>query len=198
MFRFIRRYNHIAFAVVLTWAIILLAAVSYLWWESTDDHYQDVTWNDSPQPSITGEEIETPTGTITIYKAEAPSDFEAERDLRYVSMATGKVASLADDPEALVYGEKAVGKLGRIGLVKTGIRAERPVFDLVFVSFPDLERFLIAKSVDSLDTVQQLDNQTFSAIVWYKKDLARFHVIDAQTGKIEISRDLGFSQSPSS
>jgi hypothetical protein len=148
--------------------------------------------NPTEESLVTGEEIETPEGTITFYKSEVPDDRDAVRDARYVSMATGKVTRVADDPSALIYQEKAVGEIGRIALIKTAVRDERPVFDLVFVSFPELDRFTIARAIDALDTTQQIDDNTFSAIVWDEPELARFIIVDARTGAIELARSLDF------
>jgi hypothetical protein len=184
--RLLRRYNQAALAIVLTWAVVAAAVISFYTW-------REVQWETPTEESlVTGEEIETPEGTITFYKSEVPDDRDAVRDARYVSMATGKVTRVADDPSALIYQEKAVGEIGRIALIKTAVRDERPVFDLVFVSFPELDRFTIARAIDALDTTQQIDDNTFSAIVWDEPELARFIIVDARTGAIELARSLDF------
>lgn len=192
---FLRRYNQIALAVLLTWALVSLAVISFYWWRSTQDFGNDVHWSKSNKPSVTGEEFETTDGTITAYKAEVPNDFEAVRDVRYVAMASGKVTTISNDRKALIYGERGVGKLGRVALIKTGERDDRPVFDFVFVSFPELNRFVVAQSIASLDTVQQLDDTEFSAIVWDDAEAARFVIVDAKNGKINATRRLEFSNS---
>ena len=191
--RLLRRYNQVALAIVLTWALVASAVVSFFAWKASQefDHYRE--W-ESPMEDhpVTGEEIETSEGIITAYKSEVPEDHEAVRDVRYVSMSTGNVVQVADDPTALIYQEKPVGDVGRVALIKTGMRAEKPIFDFVFVSFPDLNRFTIARAIGALDTTQQLDDDTFSAIVWDETERARFIIVDARTGTIELSRSLDF------
>lgn len=192
--QFLRRYNQIALAIFLTWALILLSVISFSWWTSTQELADDVH-RAANKPSVSGEEFKTLQGTITAYKSEASDDPEAMRDVRYVAMATGKVTAISNDAKALVFGEKGVGELGRTALVKTGMRGNRPMFDLIFVSFPNLNRHVIAKSIDSLDTVQQLDDSKFSAIIWDDRDKARFVIVDAESGTIQATRNLDFSSS---
>jgi hypothetical protein len=191
---FLRRYNQIALAIVLTWVLILLGVGSFFSWRSTQEFPDDARWGTANKPSVSGEEFETSNGTITAYKSGSPDDFEALRDVRYVAMATGKVTAISNDAKALIYGERAVGELGRVALLKTGTRNDRPIFDFVFISFPDLDRHVIARSIDSLDTVQQLDDSKFSAIVWGNYDEARFVIVDTKTGSIQDSRNLDFSR----
>ena len=191
--RLLRRYNHIALAVLLTWVLVLLALGSFYWWRSTQSYLNDVHWSETNKPSVTGEEIETTQGTFTVYKSEVPDDFEAVRDVRYVAMDSGKVTAISNDPNSLVYGEREVGTLGRVALIKTGTRNDRPIFDLVFVSFPELNRFVVAQSIDALDTVQQLDDTEFSAIIWDDTEAARFVIVDTKTGGIIATRSLDFS-----
>lgn len=191
----LRSYNQIALAVILTWVLILLGVLSFYWWRAERDLADDSYGTKSIDLPVSGEEFETTGGTITVYSTEVPNDFEAVRDVRYVAMATGKVTMLTSDPKTLVYGEREVGKLGRVALVKTGTRNGRPVFDFVFVSFPSLNRFIVARSIDSLDTVQQLDDIEFSAIIWDSLTTARFVIVDTTTGAITATRQLDFSGS---
>lgn len=191
--RLLRRYNQFALAILLTWALVSAAVLSVSAWKASQefDHFRE--WeppmDDHP---LSGEEIETSEGIITAYKLEVPEDHEAVRDVRYVSMSTGNVVRVADDPTALIYQEKPVGDVGRVALIKTGMRGEEPVFDFVFVSFPDLNRFTIARTIYALDTMQQLDDYSFSAIVWDEAEMARFIIVDARTGTIESTRSLDF------
>lgn len=195
--RLLRRYNQTALAIVLTWAVVAAAIISFYSWREVQkfDDYRE--WETPMEDSlVTGEEIETSEGTITFYKSKVPDDRDAVRDVRYVSMGTGKVTRVADDPSALIYQEKAVGEVGRVALIKTAVRDERPVFDFVFVSFPELDRFTIARAIDAIDTTQQIDDNTFSAIVWDEPELARFIIVDSRTGAIELARSLDFRISP--
>ncbi|MDG6078617.1 hypothetical protein E3U23_05345 [Erythrobacter litoralis] len=173
------------------------AVLSVLLWKAIQEPNQFEEW-ESPieDQRVNGEEIETSEGIITAYKSEVPGDDEAVRDVRYVSMSTGNVVRVASDPTALIYQEKPVGDIGRAALIKTGMRGETPVFDFVFVSFPDLNRFTIAREIDALDTTQQLDDDTFSAIVWDEAENARFIIVNARTGTIELARSLDFQISP--
>lgn len=192
----LRRYNQVALAIILTWAVVVAAVISfYTWWDVQKfDDYSE--WETPIEESVVkGGEIETSEGTITIYKSGVPDDREAVRDVRYVSMNTGNVVRISDDPTALVYQEKPVGEIGRVALIKTGMRGDRPVFDFVFVSFPELNRSIIARGIDALDTTQPLDDSNFSAIVWDELEMARFIIVDARTGKIETSRSLDFRKS---
>lgn len=194
--RLLRRYNQVALSIVLTWALVAAAVISVYAWRANQkfDHYKE--WENSTEGSpISGEEIETPEGTITVYESDVPEDQEAVRDVRYVSMSTGNVVRISDDPTALIYQEKAIGEIGRVALIKTGMRSERPVFDFVFVSFPELNRFTIARAIDALDTTQPLDDNNFSAIVWDEPEMARFIIVDARTGKIGTTRSLDFKKS---
>ena len=191
--RLLRRYNQVALAIVLTWALVAAAVLSLIAWKASQEVDRYGEWESPPEDHpVTGEEIETSEGIITVYKSEVPEDDEAVRDVRYVSMSTGNVARVASDPTALIYQEKPVGDVGRVALIKTGMRGEKPVFDFVFVSFPDLNRFTIARGIDALDTTQQLDDDTFSAIVWDETEKARFIIVDARTGTIELARSLDF------
>ena len=192
--QFLRRYNQIALAVLLTALIVVLAYVAYQWWNA-DRLYDDYHSPASGETGITGDEHQTSEGTITAYSSEVPDDFEAVRDVRYVAMTDGEVVAVSDNPDARIYGERAIGDLGRIALVNTGTRGERPVFDIVFVRFPNLNRFVIARSIVALDTVQQLDDNSFSAIVWDTLDKARFIIVDSETGEIRTTRSLDFSNS---
>ena len=66
---------------------------------------------------------------------------------------------------------------------------------MIFIGFPSLSRHVIARSINSLNTVQQLDDFKFSAIVWDDYDEARFVIVDAKTGSIQATRNLDFSNS---
>ncbi len=191
----LRRYNQIALAIALTWAVLAAAVVSYYALRDIQEFDEYREWEPPTKESlVSGEDIETSDGIFTIYKSDVPDDREAVRDVRYVSMNTGNVVRIADDPTALVYQEKPVGEIGRVALIRTGMRGERPVFDFVFVSFPEFNRFIIARGIDALDTTQPLDDNNFSAIVWDELDKARFIIVDARTGNIETSRSLDFSE----
>ena len=191
--RLLRRYNQVALAIVLTWALVATAVLSISAWKASQEFDLYREWEPPREDHpVSGEEIETSEGIITAYKSEVPEDNEAVRDVRYVSMRTGNVVRVADDPTALIYQEKPLGDVGRVALIKTGMRGERPVFDFVFVSFPDLNRYTIARAIDALDTTQQLDDDSFSAIVWDETERARFIIVDARTGTIELTRSLDF------
>jgi hypothetical protein len=192
---FLRRYNQIALAVFLTWSVIFLGVATFSWWRSSQEYDDDVSWEEPNTSSVTGKEFETSQGTITAYMSESPDNPEALLDVRYVAMSTGKVTAMTDDNKALIFCEKGVGELGRVALVQTGKRDSRPIFDMIFISFPDLNRHVIARSVDALDTVQQLDDSKFSAIIWDDHEKGRFVIIDAQTGSIQSTRSLDFSRS---
>lgn len=181
---------------MLTWAIVAAAIVTFYTLRDAREYDDYSEWEEPiDQPLPTGEEIETSDGTITVYKSNDPEDPEAVRDVRYVSMNTGDVVHVADDPTSSIYQEKAVGKIGRIAMIKTGMRGERPVFDLVFTSFPELSRFTIARGVEALDTTQPLDDASFSAIVWDGPQTGRFIIVDASNGQIEMTRSLDFNKS---
>lgn len=135
-------------------------------WRSHQDYIVDSALDDaSNDQTVTGEEIETSQGSVTVYSHNVPENLEAVRDVRLVAQKTGNIVRIADYFQAWIYGQKAVGGVGYVALVKTGMRSKRPIFDFVFVNFPDLRRFVIARGIDSLDTVRELDDQTFSAIV---------------------------------
>lgn len=187
---FLPWYNQIALALLLTFALILLAVASFAWWRSTQERPEDFLRERSDMHPVSGEELETSGGIITAYKTKSANDPEALRDVRYVAMATGKVTAISNDAKALVFGEKGVGALGRVALLKTGTRDNHPIFDFIFISFPNLDRHVIARSIDALDTVHQLDDSKFSAIVWDNHDDARFVIIDAQAGSILHSENL--------
>jgi hypothetical protein len=199
--RLLRRYNQIALSIALTWAVVAAAVISFYTLRDVQE-FDDYGMADSMEnwetptvaPMFTGEEIETPEGAITVYQYAVRDDPEAVRDVRYVSMTTGNVVRLSDDPTALVYREKAIGEIRRVALIKIGMRGERPIFDFVFVSFPELNRSTVARGIDALDTTQPLDDNNFSAIVWDKLEKARFIIVNARTGKIETSRSLDFSE----
>ena len=193
--RLLRRYNQIALAIVLTGAVLAAAVISYYTLRDAQEFDEYREWETSTEESlVSGEEIETSDGIITVYKSDVSDDREAVRDVRYVSMSTGNVVRIADDPNALVYQEKPIGEIGRVALIETGMRGERPVFDFVFVSFPELNRSVIARGIDALDTTQPLDDNNFSAIVWDELDKARFIIVDTSTGNIETSRSLDFGE----
>lgn len=193
LYRFLLCFNAIALSLLLI-GLIAAAAMFFLSEKPPYDQHSQID-SRSNSSIIEGEEVKTSQGTITIYKSEAPDDYEAFRDIRFVAMKTGEIARLAEDPDTLVYGGEAVGKLGYVALVKTSIRNDRPVFDFVYVSFPSLERFMIARGIDALDSVEELDDRAFSAVVWDKADVARFIIVDAATGGIRLSRALDFTQS---
>ncbi|WP_271438620.1 hypothetical protein [Pontixanthobacter luteolus] len=196
--RLLRRYNQVALAIVLTWVVVAAAVISFYTWRDVQEFDDYREWETPTEESLVrGEEVETSEGAITVYKSDVPDDPDAVRDVRYVSMNTGNVVRIADDPTALVYQEKAIGEIGRVALIKTGMRGERPVFDFVFVSFPDLNRSTIARGIDALDTTQPLDDNNFSAIIWEELEMARFIIVDARTGKIETSRSLETKKSRS-
>jgi hypothetical protein len=192
-YRLLLRFNAIAFALLLT-GIMAVAASFFLSEKPSYDQHAptDILSNSG---KVEGEEVKTSQGTITIYKSPVPDDDEAVRDVRFVAMKTGKIARLAEDGNAPIYRGETVGKLGYVALVETGRSNDRPVFDLVFVSFPRLERFMLARAVDALDSVEILDDSTFSAVVWDKIDTARFIIVETQSGAIKLSRALDFSQS---
>ncbi|MEM6859029.1 MAG: hypothetical protein AAF559_14285 [Pseudomonadota bacterium] len=75
------------------------------------------------------------------------------------------------------------------------MREDNPTFDFIFVNFPDLTKFTIARGIEALDTMQALNDYTFSAIVWDEPEIARFIIVDAQTGAIETARSLDFRRS---
>ena len=192
-FRWLRRYNQILLAIVLTSGLVAAAAMFENWrLESARQHYRDTSIG---QSDVVGEEIETSDGTITVYKVEVDDTYDGVRDVRYVSMRTGKIVRLSDDPAALIYSERPVGDIGRAALIETGKRDGRSVFDFVFVSFPELDRSVVARGIDALDTTQALDDNTFSAVIWSDLERARFIIVDARTGSIKASRPLDFSES---
>ncbi|MED5546277.1 MAG: hypothetical protein VYD90_13600 [Pseudomonadota bacterium] len=189
---FLQIYNQVALAVFLTCGLIFLGAIAVAWWNSTQGELIEEPWDTASARPPAGEEFETSQGTITVYKSRSPDDPEAVRNVRYVAMSSGKIVRITDDTNASVYRERGVGELGRVALVKTGMREDRPVFDIVFIAFPDLDRHVIARSVDALDTVQKLDDSLFSAIIWDSVEDARFVIVDAHTGAIRDTRSLNF------
>ena len=193
-FRWLRRYNQIVLAIALTSGLVVAAAIAFEYWrlESARQHYRDTSIS---QSDVGGEEIETSDGVITVYKVEVGDTYDGVRDVRYVSMRTGKIVRLSDDPAALIYSERPVGDIGRAALIETGKRDGRSVFDFVFVSFPELDRSVVARGIDALDTTQALDDNTFSAVIWSDLERARFIIVDARTGSIKASRPLDFSES---
>lgn len=188
-YRFLRRFNVIALALVLSWVLVMATGLTFSSLRET------VADREIPPSPVQAEVVDTSDGKISIYSSRVPDNSEASRDVRLVAMKTGKVANVADDTNALVFGEQSIEGLGLVALVKTGMREGRPKFDVVFVRFPNLERFVIARDVDSLDATKSLDDRTFSTVIWDGLNDARFVVVDANSGAIEESRKLDFSRS---
>lgn len=186
--RRLRRFNVFALAIVLTWAIALLSYTTIeQFWISPSPFVLD---EDSSKSAITGKKLDGPNGPIVEYSSQIKGDFEAVSDVRYVSTLSGDEARLSDDNKARVYGLETLGKLGRIGLVKTGERKDLPVFDLVFVRFTDLKRFVVASAVPFVDSPRALDDVSFSAIVWDNPEKARFIIFDVGKGGVTLARNL--------
>lgn len=144
---------------------------------------------------LVGDEVETPQGIISIYKIDRLLDDEMVQDVRLVAMKTGSIVRVADDPKAWIYGEQAIGYLGYVAQVKVGERGGDPVADMVFINFPELQRFVIAREIYALDAIQELDDRAFSAVLWDGPRNARFIVVDTKTGTIKLTRELDFRQS---
>lgn len=172
----------------------IVTAVSEL--RTERDSMLDSGRNDQLSGSaLVGDEVKTPQGIITIYKTASSPDDEMVQDVRLVAMKTGNIVRVADDTKAWVYGEQALGNLGYVAQVKVGESSGTPIGNMIFIKFPELKRFVIAQKIYALDSLQELDDQTFSAIVWDGPKNARFIVVDTSTGATKVSRELDFRQS---
>ncbi|WP_188819609.1 hypothetical protein [Novosphingobium indicum] len=182
------RANLVALAALLV-LLITIVGFGIAEYTRSDDRYSE-QFVRSTEPR--GEILKGPQGKITLY-ARQDSDSEAQRDIRFVDMQSGKVVALADDRDAKIYGAGSVATFGYVGLVKTGEQSGRPIFDFVFVRFSDMSRHVVASAIDALDAVTRLDDASFSAIVWDSAIKARFVIVDAKAAKIVTSRSLDFS-----
>lgn len=192
--RFVMRANLIGLGVLLAICLLMAGFAAMEAWKFHSSA------NDYPGPGLersaggpTGEIFDVPQGKITVYTSSG-DNAEAVHDVRLIDMQSGAQASLAADPHANVYGTMNVGSLGYIGLVQTGQRDQRPVFDFVLVRFSDMSRHKLASGLDALDAMTLLDASSFSAILWFTRKDARFVVVNVDGPKIVVSRKLEFGE----
>lgn len=191
--RLLLRANLFGLALLL---ILLIGMIGYgmLYDYIRDDGYGRYGAPKVPEGAPRGEKLEGPDGPLTLYYLES-DDPEARRDVRIVDMKTGKIVRLAPAADALIYGEEEVGQKGYAGLVRTGEQDGRPRFDVVFVRYSDMTRHVLASGVDAMDNLTDLDDASFSAVIWDSLQKGRFVIVDVPSVRIVVAHPLDFADS---
>ena len=202
----LRKFNTVALAISLVLVILLLLTTLY---QASQSHFDDTGLHqDTPSSSISGEMIDAGDRQLTLYRVGDTYE-EGPTDLRFVDSRDGATTRFAEDPKQRVFNGQVLGiprrkmdakGYGYLGLIQTGDISGKPLFDLVFLRFKDMKRFVVTTGIFASDPVE-IDPHSFSSVIWDKAGRGKFILFDIDQGKIVVTRDLdlqGLPQTPAS
>ena len=197
----IRKFNTVALCIVLILAILFAtSALVQMWRADESDEWGYPGSRRAGRNEIGGERIDAGSRSLTLYRRSTAID-EFETDLRFVDSRTGQSTTLGNGPAQEMFSGKLMGPLrrgnhnagyGYLVLAKVGQHDDEPLFDAIFLRFSDMRSFTVASGIRAVDD-NELDEKTFSAVVWDKDDRASFILFDVPQGKVTLSRDLGMT-----
>lgn len=200
--RALRRFNTVAFSVMVVLAIALLLMV--LWqWRRERETYQDVVAAGKPDRLLLDPSAHTVRvgDRLLAYYLWSKLAEEAKYDVRFVDMHNGAVFPLSPDSGQAIYDfsvlqpneDKDKPAVAYVALLKTGDdkASGRPLFDAVVGRLADMRQFVIARNVRLMDAASVLDEHTLSMILWDQKVGGEFYLFDLAAGRTVARRPVG-------
>ncbi|PEQ13197.1 hypothetical protein B2G71_07070 [Novosphingobium sp. PC22D] len=202
----LRRYNGFAVAVLLTLGIIFAAFVVFV---SAQSYFAErrlatvgAELSDAKEPA--GQELSSRRGPIVLYD-EPGEAADARQNLRFVEMKTGRSAAFADDPETQVYAGTILSRYaddrapssGYIGLVKTGTKQDKPIFEARLIRFSDMKRFVVAHDIAALDAPTMVGTNQVGVVVWDQQNRGQWLLFDIDKGETVDRSDIDARSMPS-
>lgn len=192
VYRFLRRYNQIALAIALT-ALILIISIAAVreWWPERQFDYKQDDGPDFDTPVIDAKVFETELGPVHLYSKSSPFE-EAAHDLTFIRTRDGKQQMLFPDAKANVFRIEKIAGHGVIALAQTGEAGGGILANLIFVRFPDLERFVLETGVTTMDLGEIPREGPFTLVLFKQGEKGELVWVDPAEGAIVDRKPIAF------
>ncbi|GGD55541.1 hypothetical protein [Croceicoccus mobilis] len=201
VFRFLRRFNTVAAAILLVIGIIAALLVMGLAGGAMAGTGLGAVGSGSYSASGESEgddvvaaelvNVDGKAGPFLLYHRGSAYS-ERLRDLMLLDAATGRHRRLFDDPETTVARFENIRDTGLILYVRAEETDADPLLDGVFVRFSDFRSFTIAKRIRTLDVGRVLDDGRVSFIISDAAGDTKFEIFDVQKGEAISSKPIDY------